>query len=113
GDFGPTNLVLTSEGNISVLDWEFGCSARPMFDFGNLLRPPLEDDGAFGSGLAEGYQMAGGQLPEDWPRLALLADTLAWVQFASRPHVHELVLADSLNRIKRATDMFRVRSAGF
>lgn len=29
GDFGPTNLIVTPTGGVSVLDWEFGCSGRP------------------------------------------------------------------------------------
>jgi len=101
GDFGPTNLVLGPDGSVSVLDWEFGCSAVPALDFGNLLRPPLADDLEFVHGLAAGYQAAGGRLPENWRRLALLADVMAWVTFAARPIVqHDLVLADARDRIQ-------------
>ena len=101
-DFGPTNLVLSADGSVTVLDWEFACSAIPALDFGNLLRPPLEANDAFAEGLAAGYRAAGGQLPREWRRLAVLADVTAWVAFAARSHVHELVLADARDRIQHA-----------
>jgi len=105
-DFGPTNLVLGPDGSVTVLDWEFACSATPALDFGNLLRPPLEGNDAFAAGLAAGYCAAGGRLPQDWQRLAMLADVTAWVAFAVRPHIHELVLADARDRIQHAIREF-------
>lgn len=105
-DFGPTNLVLGADGGVTVLDWEFACSAVPALDFGNLLRPPLEADDAFAQGLAAGYRAAGGRLPHEWRRLAVLADVSAWVAFAARPQVHELVLADARDRIQHAVREF-------
>lgn len=106
GDFGPTNLVLCADGSLSVLDWEFGCSAMPALDFGNLLRPPLEHDDAFARELSAGYRAAGGSLPRNWRRLALLVDVMAWVAFAARPRVHELVIADARNRIEHTVREF-------
>lgn len=105
-DFGPTNLVMGPDDSVTVLDWEFACSAIPALDFGNLLRPPLEGNDAFAEGLAAGYCGAGGCLPRDWRRLAVLADVAAWVAFAARPHVHELVLADARDRIQHAISEF-------
>jgi len=105
-DFGPTNLVLGADGSVSVLDWEFACSALPALDFGNLLRPPLEANDGFAQGLAAGYRAAGGQLPRDWRRLAVLADVSAWVAFAARPQIHELVLSDAWDRIQHAVGEF-------
>jgi len=105
-DFGPTNLVLGADGGVTVLDWEFGCSAIPALDFGNLLRPPLEANDAFAQDLAAGYRAAGGRLPGDWRRLAVLADVGAWVAFTARPHIHELVLADARERIQHAIREF-------
>ena len=105
-DFGPTNLVLSSDGSVSVLDWEFACSATPALDFGNLLRPPLADNEGFADGLAAGYRAAGGYLPENWRRLAVLVDVVAWVSFAAGPQIHELVLADARDRIEHAVREF-------
>lgn len=112
GDFGPTNLVLGPDGSVAVLDWEFGCSAVPALDFGNLLRPPLANDSAFVQGLAAGYESGGGHLPEDWRRLALLADVMAWVTFAARPNVHDLVLADARDRIQHTIREFSSDRSG-
>lgn len=102
GDFGPTNLVVAADGSVSVLDWEFSCSATPALDFGNLLRPPLENDDTFTQELAAGYHAAGGCLPKAWRQLALLADVTAWVSFLARPRIHELVLADARERIEHS-----------
>lgn len=100
GDFGPTNLVLDGRGNLGVLDWEFACSATPALDFGNLLRPPFEGDELFAAGVAEGYTALGGELPKGWQELARLMDVMAWVEFASRPRVHDVILADAIERIR-------------
>jgi len=102
GDFGPTNLIACQDGTLSVIDLEFACSNSPAFDFGNLLRPPLESAADVQGGLAAGYEGAGGRLPERWPLLARFADTLAWLQFLSRPDCHELVAADARERIGSA-----------
>lgn len=105
-DFGPTNLVLTAADGVSVLDWEFACSGRPAMDFGNLMRPPLESDESAARGIAAGYREGGGSLPNEWQQIAQLVDLLAWVEFASRPRVAELVLADARARIDAAVRSF-------
>jgi aminoglycoside phosphotransferase (APT) family kinase protein len=106
-DFGPTNLIACEDGALSVIDWEFACSNHPGFDFGNLLRPPLESAADLQRGLAAGYQRAGGRLPEGWQMLARFADTLAWLQLLSRPDCHQLVAADARERIGSAIGAFR------
>jgi aminoglycoside phosphotransferase (APT) family kinase protein len=111
GDFGPTNLIVGTDDTVNVIDWEFGCSARPAIDFGNLLRPPLETSEPFKSGLQRGYEAAGGYLPAEWTRLALLSDVFAWLEFASRPLVHDVVLSDARQRIRRAIDEFAIERA--
>ena len=107
-DFGPTNLVLAEAGHVSVLDWEFGCSGRPALDFGNLMRPPLEDVEVAARGIAEGYRDGGGSLPDEWQQIAQLVDLIAWVEFASRPSAAELVIADARARIGAAVRRFGV-----
>jgi aminoglycoside phosphotransferase (APT) family kinase protein len=106
GDFGPTNLVVEPDGAVSVIDWEFASSARPGLDFANLLRPPLETEANFRAGLQQGYEAAGGRLPSDWIRLALLTDVIAWVEMAARPGAHNIVVSDARARIRRAVGAF-------
>jgi len=106
-DFGPTNLILREDGALSVIDWEFACSSSPVFDFGNLLRPPLESAADFQRGLAAGYEPVAGRLPECWPLLARFADTLAWLQLLSRPDCHSLVATDARERLGSAIDILR------
>lgn len=100
GDFGATNLVRCAQGGVSILDWEFGFSASPMFDFGNLMRPPLETNEVFKRNLEESYRANGGELPENWLRLAQLADTITWAEFASRENAHPVMVADSRQRMQ-------------
>ncbi len=101
GDFGPTNLLRTARNTLSVLDWEFACAATPAFDFGNLLRPPLEAAHDFQRALADAYTSSGGVLPANWQGLALLADSLAWLQFLTRSECHPLVASDARLRLLR------------
>jgi aminoglycoside phosphotransferase (APT) family kinase protein len=106
GDFGPTNLLELPDGRVAVLDWEFGSSCSPAFDFGNLLRPPLEDAERFQAGLASAYTRSGGYLPSGWQRLALLIDSVAWLQMAARPACHELVITDARARLATTVESF-------
>lgn len=110
GDFGPTNLIRMPEGGLSVLDWEFGSSCSPVFDFGNLLRPPLEAAEAFQAGLASAYTCAGGYLPGGWQKLALFVDSVAWLQMVARPDCHALVITDARARLARVVEAFSSRS---
>jgi aminoglycoside phosphotransferase (APT) family kinase protein len=106
GDFGPTNLLQTPDGRLSVLDWEFGSSFSPALDFGNLLRPPLEDAEGFQAGLASAYTRSGGYLPGGWQKLALLVDSVNWLHFAARLDCHDLVIADARARLARTIEGF-------
>lgn len=50
-DFGMSNILVRGSGTqwdvVGIVDWEFAFSRTPAFDFGNLLRPPLDDDEDF------------------------------------------------------------------
>jgi aminoglycoside phosphotransferase (APT) family kinase protein len=97
GDFGASNILVTPAGTVAaVLDWEYACSGVPTFDLGNLLRPPVGDDAAFVDAVARGYRGAGGTLPTDWLRVALVADLFAWLERLERP-----LLPDSVVRAVR------------
>jgi hypothetical protein len=106
GDFGPTNLIATLDGELAIIDWEFACSASVAFDFGNLLRPPLETADEFAFGLREGYEAEGHTLPDDWRALARVADLYAWAQFAARPESHAIVIEDARQRIRHTLASF-------
>lgn len=101
-DFNPHNLLMDDSGQVTaVLDWEFAHAGTPATDFGNLLRPPLGDDPAFARALAEGYRAAGGTLPEDWRRLAGLADLFAWADMLRRPGLPEAIVHDARRMVAR------------
>ncbi len=102
GDFNPTNILVRDGRVAAVLDWEFALSATPAFDFGNLLRPPLGTDAAFVAGLARGYRDAGGTLPEDWRRIASIADLFAWADLLGRRPADAGLAADA-RRVIAAT----------
>lgn len=94
-DFNGSNVLVRQSagpddwGVAAVLDWEFAFSGSPAFDFGNLLRPPLQRLDAFFEGVTEGYRRAGGVLPPEWRRIARIADLFAWADFLDRPETTE------------------------
>ncbi|MGF1611470.1 MAG: phosphotransferase family protein [Kiloniellales bacterium] len=106
GDFNPANLLVRRDASsgewmlAAVLDWEFALAATPAFDFGNLLRPPLGQQGGFVQALAAGYRAAGGQLPDGWQRIARLVDLTAWTEMLSRPNCADAVIADARSIIR-------------
>ena len=106
-DFNGSNLLVRRQPDgpwevTAVLDWEFAFSGSPAFDFGNLLRPPLNAEEVFETAMAEAYAQAGGQLPESWRRIARIADLYAWADFLSRANPDAALLEDA-RRIVRAT----------
>ncbi|WP_119459889.1 phosphotransferase [Rhodospirillaceae bacterium SYSU D60014] len=90
-DFNGSNILIRQSAEsddwevAAVLDWEFAFSGSPAFDFGNLLRPPLQEVETFFAEVTEGYCRAGGVLPQEWRRIARIADLFAWADFLNRP----------------------------
>ncbi|MBS2002362.1 MAG: phosphotransferase [Cyanobacteria bacterium SZAS LIN-5] len=109
-DFGGSNILVHDVGKgwevAAVLDWEFALSGTPLFDFGNLLRPPLGTMQNFAETVAESYTEHGGNLPNDWRRLIRLVDLSAWFDFLSRPNVTNEVVADAKSVIANTIDLF-------
>lgn len=105
-DFNPSNILVHYVGNgwriAAVLDWEFALSATPALDFGNLLRPPFGERAGFVEGLAHGFRAAGGFLPDDWLRIARIADLFAWADLLGR-RSEDLALTADARRIIAAT----------
>lgn len=105
-DFNPSNILVRRVGEAwriaAVLDWEFALSGTPALDFGNLLRPPFGKRAGFVEGLAQGYRAAGGLLPDDWLRIARIADLFAWADLLGRRSDDPALAADA-RRIIAAT----------
>jgi len=98
-DFNPSNILVSREADgwciAAVLDWEFALSATPALDFGNLLRPPFDSRAGFVEALARGYRSAGGFLPDDWLRIARMADLFAWADLLGRRGEDPALTADA------------------
>lgn len=98
GDFNSRNILVkrTSGGwRVSaVLDWEFALAASSYCDIGNFLRyhrrmrPRYEP--SFSAGLRDG----GMTLPDDWLRIARLADLPALCEMLSRATIPSGVVAE-------------------
>jgi aminoglycoside phosphotransferase (APT) family kinase protein len=107
GDFNGSNILIrrSAPGHAweiaAIIDWEYALSASPAFDFGNLLRPPLDANADFSAALARGYQQAGGMLPPRWERIARLADMYSFADILSRPAVNDVIIEDAKAVIKK------------
>lgn len=104
-DFNGSNILVRKDkagvwSLAAVIDWEFAFSGSPAFDFGNLLRPPVGEQAAFVEGLLRGYRDAGGTVPEDWRRIARVADLYSWADFLGRPDPGTAVIADARRMIE-------------
>jgi aminoglycoside phosphotransferase (APT) family kinase protein len=104
-DFNGSNILVRKDKNgvwglAAVIDWEFAFSGSPAFDFGNLLRPPLDRTSGFADTLASEYLKAGGTLPEEWRRIARIADLYSWADFLGRPDPGTAVIADARRMIE-------------
>jgi len=101
GDFNGSNILIRKTPDdraweiAAIIDWEYALSASPAFDFGNLLRPPLDTNEDFAVASARGYRDAGGMLPAKWRRIARLADMFSFADILSRPNTNEVVVEDA------------------
>ncbi len=107
GDFNGSNILIRKAPGgetweiAAIIDWEYALSATPAFDFGNLLRPPLDANADFAAALARGYCEAGGMLPARWERIARLADMFSFADILSRPATNEVVVEDAKAVIRK------------
>ncbi len=98
GDFNASNILIHTEAGddiAAIIDWEYALSASPAIDFGNLLRPPFDENAPFTEALARAYVEAGGFLPKDWRRIARLADVFSFADILSRLQAAGVVVADA------------------
>jgi aminoglycoside phosphotransferase (APT) family kinase protein len=105
-DFGGSNILVgeaLGEWKVrAVVDWEFAFAGTPFFDFGNLLRKPLGRLEDFGQEVAAGYTASGGKLPVQWQTISLLTDLTAWLEFMTRGHASQALIADARAHIADA-----------
>jgi aminoglycoside phosphotransferase (APT) family kinase protein len=105
-DYKPWNLLVRDGRVAAVLDWEFAFAGPRLNDIGNFIRysdrQPLE----YLTRFADGYQAAGGTLPDDWFRLARLGDLIAIGFFFERTPVDPAIPRDVIPLIERTVNLF-------
>lgn len=97
-DYNGWNILIRDGKIAAILDWEFAFAASPDPDFGNLMRNHPEPH--FQNAVAEGYRHAGGLLPENWRKLARIADLGSWAEFLYRPEVDPVLVEDALAALR-------------
>ncbi|WP_226657876.1 phosphotransferase family protein [Pseudalkalibacillus hwajinpoensis] len=100
GDFNGLNILMTGTEVNAILDWEFALSGSIYFDVGNLLRYEFNHIASFEQGLYEGLKNKGISLPEQWKKLAKLADLVALCSLLDRVVCGE-------NRVKDITRLIK------
>jgi fructokinase len=107
-DYKATNLLLREDAGqlamAAVLDWEFACAGAQIFDMGILLRHDRELDPAFAREFARGFTEAGGALPDDWRRMARLADFVNLVTFLDAPEERSALFTDVTRLLVQTLD---------
>jgi len=107
-DYGGSNILVKKHADgwkvAAVLDWEFAFSGTPFFDLGNLLRAPHGTVPGFENAVSEGYQSAGGQLPQRWRKMSLLTDLTAWMEFMTRANPGDNLIGDARRIISETID---------
>lgn len=106
GDMNLSNILVrrSSSGTWEVaglIDWEYAFAGGPAFDFGNLLRPPLDHAETFANALEKGYRARGGDMPADWQRIARITDLFAYADVLHHPEASAQVIADAKADIAR------------
>lgn len=97
-DFKPVNLLWDECEGFTILDWEFAHSGHPLLDFGILLRHDRQfpfDCKAF----IKGYKESGGEVPDEWERMARITDLINLIQLLERPKPDFPFLFEAVDRI--------------
>jgi aminoglycoside phosphotransferase (APT) family kinase protein len=115
-DFNGSNILVCQTEMArwevgAILDWEYAFSGSPSFDLGHVLRPPLGERAGFAAAMADGYRESGGSLPDDWRRIAQIADLHAWADLLNRREIGDAVIADARRLIARTVDGQRPNGA--
>jgi aminoglycoside phosphotransferase (APT) family kinase protein len=101
GDFNASNILIRQNATSAawkvagIIDWEFAFAGAPGFDFGSLLRPPLDGSVEFIAGLEQGYRVAGGDMPTDWRRIARITDLFSFADILHHPETSGTVIEDA------------------
>lgn len=105
GDFNPSNILVRKDAAgvwqaAALIDWEYAFSGAPGFDFGNVLRPPLDRSKEFAAALEQGYRAAGGIMPPDWQRIARITDLFSYADVLHHPETRGKVVEDAKKEIE-------------
>lgn len=100
GDCNLSNILVRRDADgiwqvAALIDWEYAFAGAPAFDFGNLLRPPLDHAAPFAQSLEEGYRGSGGEMPPNWQRIARITDLFAYADVLHHPETSAEVIADA------------------
>lgn len=107
GDFNASNILIRQDAAsgawevAAIVDWEFAFAGAPGFDFGSLLRPPLDGSAEFIAGLEQGYRAGGGDMPADWQRVARITDLFSFADILHHPETSDAVIDDAKCAIRR------------
>jgi hypothetical protein len=111
-DYKATNLLLREDAGrlamAAVLDWEFACAGAQIFDMGILLRHDRELDPAFAREFARGFTEAGGAPPDDWRRMARLADFVNLVTFLDAPEERSALFTDVTRLLVQTLELWDI-----
>jgi aminoglycoside phosphotransferase (APT) family kinase protein len=100
-DFNQKNILVSKVDGAprvsAILDWEFAFSGSPVMDLGNFFRFERELPEGYLPALVDGYQAAGGRLPDDWRRIARFLDLINLIMFLAneedRPKTFDTALS--------------------
>ncbi len=102
GDFKPSNLHWTPDGQLLVLDWEFTYSGPALMDVAQLARWGMP--APFKSAFESAYRNNGGRLEADWQRHAEILDLVNLAGLLAKSERPSTRYADLVNRIRTCLD---------
>ena len=99
GDLGGRNLLVRRIDRehwqiAGLIDWEATTTGSPLFDLGSLFRYADRFSDQFRAAFERGYRAAGGELPDNWLRMARLIDATWVIDTVDDEHEHEDVFEE-------------------
>ena len=105
-DFRPVNMIITEDGNIYYIDWEFAHYGIRLMDIGQLFRYKE----FFSESLEENFEKSYNkyskiELPYDWFKLCKLVDLANPIQLLQCEHISKVKKQDLLKLIDEITSI--------
>jgi aminoglycoside phosphotransferase (APT) family kinase protein len=108
GDFNNRNVLVRREQGrwrvAAVIDWEFAVAGSPLFDIATFLQYERVQNPSREPHFSLGFAQGGGQLPEDWWRLARVVGLVKQCETLAQQNLPADIVTEVAELVRETTE---------